>query len=379
MKLETFFYTQTSGWSVSSFPALDSERTWVIVFGGPDFIDAPAPLRELAQAYPHSHITGCSSSGEIFGTAISDNHLVVGVIQFDHTWLASTITPVSSVQESYAAGQAIAQHLYQPSLRSVFILSDGLKVNGSELVQGLNATLPPSIVVTGGLAGDADRFKRTWVLKDGTPVSGFVSAVGLYGDHIQIGHGSRGGWDIFGPERQVTRSQGNILYELDGKPALQLYKSYLGDYAAGLPATSFHFPLALRADKSDPKRIVRTVLAIDEANQALISAGDIPLGYLVQLMRGNYDRLVDGAVEAAAQVRQPQDKAAPALSIAISCVGRRLVLGERTEEETEAILDLLPQGTQQIGFYSYGEISPYDTGHCNLHNQTMTLTTIFEE
>jgi hypothetical protein len=332
----------------------------------------------LARAYPHSHVVGCSSSGEIFETAISDNHLVVGVLQFEHTQLASITVPVPAVANSYAAGQALAQQLYQPSLRGVFILSDGLTVNGSELVRGLNSVLPPSIIVTGGLAGDGDRFKRTWVIKEGAPVSGFVSAVGLYGSHIQIGHGSRGGWDIFGPERQVTRSQGNILYELDGKPALQLYKNYLGDHAAGLPAAAFHFPLALRADKADQKRIVRTVLAIDEANQSIVSAGDIPTGYLVQLMRGNFDRLVDGAAEAAAQVRQPQEQTNPTLSIAISCVGRRLVLGERTEEETEAILDLLPQGTQQIGFYSYGEISPYETGHCDLHNQTMTLTTITE-
>jgi hypothetical protein len=378
MKLDTFFYTQSSGWSINSFPPLDSERTWVIVFGGPDFIDNPGPIQALAQAYPQSRLVGCSSSGEIFGTSISDNHLVVGVIQFEQTGLSSITVPVQTVGESYAAGQTIAQSLHQPALRAVFILSDGLTVNGSELVRGLNTLLPPSIIVTGGLAGDGDRFKRTWVLKDGMPVSGFVSAVGLYGDHIQIGHGSRGGWDIFGPERQVSRSKGNILYELDGKPALELYKSYLGDHASGLPAAAFHFPLALRASKMDQKRIVRTVLAIDETNQAIISAGDIPQGHLVQLMRGNFDRLVDGAAEAAAQVRQPQSKDGPALSIAISCVGRRLVLGERTEEETEAILDLLPQGTQQIGFYSYGEISPYDTGHCDLHNQTMTLTTIAE-
>lgn len=378
MKLETFFYTQTSGWSLDSFPALDSDRTWVIVFGGPDFIDTPVPVQELVRAYPHSHLIGCSSSGEIFGTAISDNNLVVAVIQFEQTQLASLTVPVKAIGESYAAGQSLAQQLYQPSLRGIFILSDGLMVNGSELVRGLNSLLPPSVVVTGGLAGDGDRFKRTWVLKEGMPASGFVSAVGLYGDHVQIGHGSRGGWDIFGPERQVTRSQSNILYELDGKPALQLYKLYLGDHAPELPAAAFHFPLALRADKADQKRIVRTVLAIDEANQAIISAGDIPSGYLVQLMRGNFDRLVDGAADAAAQVRQPQGQVSPTLSIAISCVGRRLVLGERTEEETEAILDLLPSGTRQIGFYSYGEISPYGTGHCDLHNQTMTLTTITE-
>jgi hypothetical protein len=305
--------------------------------------------------------------------------LTVAVIQFQYTSIVNTSTPVPSIEDSFNTGKTIAHQLNDPSLRAIFVLSDGLKVNGSELVRGLNAVLPDSVVVTGGLAGDGDRFKRTWVIKDGALHSGLVSAVGLYGDHLKISHGSRGGWDIFGPERLITRSKSNILYELDGKPALQLYKEYLGDEAAALPATAFYFPLALRANTSDHKQVVRTVLAIDEVNQAIISAGDIPQGYLAQLMRGNFDHLIDGATEAATMTRSQLPDALPLLSIAISCVGRRLVLGERTEEELEALFEVLPEGTQQIGFYSYGEISPYDSrGRCNLHNQTMALTTITE-
>ncbi|HXV97065.1 MAG TPA: FIST N-terminal domain-containing protein [Anaerolineae bacterium] len=380
MKLETFFYTPQTGWSVASFPPLDSRQTWVIVFGGPDFVDTPEPVHEIIRAYPNSHIVGCSSSGEIFGTAITDNSLAVGVIQFQHTALVTTAMPVQSIQESYSVGRAIAQQLNRPSLRGLFILSDGLKVNGSELVRGLNTVLPNSVIVTGGLAGDGDQFKRTWVIQDGTLQSGFVSATGFYGEHVKIGHGSKGGWDIFGPERLVTRSDHNILYELDGKPALQIYKEYLGEQASGLPAAAFYFPLALRTNTSDRRRIVRTVLAIDEANQAIISAGDIPQGHLAQLMRGNFDHLVDGAAEAASMTHLQPSDTSPVLSIAVSCVGRRLVLGERTEEELEAAIEVLPPGTQQIGFYSYGEISPYDSGgQCDLHNQTMTLTTITEE
>jgi hypothetical protein len=247
-------------------------------------------------------------------------------------------------------------------------------------VRGLNAILPSSVVVTGGLAGDGDRFERTWVIRDGIPHSGFVSAIGFYGERLRIGYGSKGGWDIFGPERLVTRAERSILYELDGKPALELYKKYLGDRAAGLPATALLFPLALRADSSDEKRIVRTILAVDETTQSMTFAGDIPQGYLAQLMKANFDRLVDGAAGAALMVREHQQEAPadPVLAIAISCVGRRLVLGEHTEDELEATLDGLPEGTQQIGFYSYGEIAPYGTGHCDLHNQTMTLTTISE-
>ena len=196
---------------------------------------------------------------------------------------------------------------------------------------------------------------------------------------MRVGHGSKGGWDIFGPERFVTRSKYNVLYELDGKPALQLYKEYLGERASGLPATALLFPLALRADPNDKKILVRTVLSVDEATQSMTFAGNIPEGHLAQLMRANFERLIEGASLAAlstlATTGGPADET---LSIAISCVGRRLILGERTEEEIEAVLHELPVGARQIGFYSYGEISPYASGHCDLHNQTMTLTTISE-
>jgi len=256
-------------------------------------------------------------------------------------------------------------------------LSDGLRVNGTELLSGVQEVLPADVVVTGGLAGDGDRFATTWVVRDGGTTAGVVSAVGLYGDRVRIGHGSRGGWDSFGVERQVTRSDGNVLYELDREPALALYKRYLGDRAAGLPATALLFPLALCTDDGGPG-LVRTVLAVDEAEQSMTFAGDVPQGGRVQLMRANFDRLVEGAATAGRLAGSGQEAGRRSLAIAISCVGRRLVLGERTEEEVEAVLDSLPPASSLVGFYSYGEISPSASGTCDLHNQTMTLTTIVE-
>ncbi len=379
MKLQTFFYNAASGWSCGAFPAMDSDRTLVIVFGAPEFAAAPEPIQEIARAYPSSHIIGCSTAGEIFDTKISDHSLSVAVVRFDHGSVATKIAPVRSAEESYTAGQSLAGQLKGPSLRGVLVLSDGINVNGSELVRGLNSVLPESAVVTGGLAGDGDRFQRTWLIRDGTPDSGFVSAAGFYGDSIKIHHGSKGGWDIFGPERLVTRSDGNVLYELDGRPALQLYKEYLGERAAGLPATALLFPLAVRPPSTEEQTVVRTILAVDEETQSMVFAGDVPQGSLAQLMRANFDRLVDGASGAALMTRNGHDVPGQTLAIAISCVGRRLVLGERAEEEVEATLDVLSEGTQQIGFYSYGELSPLANGRCDLHNQTMTLTTITEE
>ena len=323
-------------------------------------------------------ICGCSTSGEIEGTQIYDESLVAAVLRFSGTTIRQAAAKVTDAKGSYEAGKCLAQQLEDPFLRGVLIFSDGLMVNGSELVRGMNAVLPESVTVTGGLAGDGDRFQRTWVIIEGQPQSGFVTAVGLYGQAVKIGHGSKGGWDMFGPERRVTKSDGNVLYELDGRPALELYKEYLGDRASGLPATGLYFPLALRSQQADEEYLVRTILAVNEDQQSMTFAGDIPQGHMVQLMRANFDRLVTGASQAASLTATTSPGTGDVLSLAISCVGRRLVLGERTEEEIEAAFDVLPPGTRQIGFYSYGEISPHASGKCELHNQTMTLTTISE-
>ena len=381
MDVTTHCIKAGSVWSPSTLARLDSPETLLVLFGSSGLIDTPDRIRQVLDACPQSHVIGCSTAGEIHGSEISDGSLVVAAVKFGKATVRTAVAVVRDPQDSHTAGTAIASQLNRPSLRAILVLSDGLQVNGSELVKGLNDSLGGAVVITGGLAGDGTHFKKTWVLKDRTPQSGYVTAVGLYGDHIRIGHGSKGGWDQFGPERLVTKSHGNILYELDGRPALHLYKEYLGDRAAGLPATGLLFPLAIRSSLSEGKSLVRTILAVDETAQSMTFAGDIPQGVYAQLMRANFDRLIQGASDAAMMTTNgygssPSEHSC--LSIAISCVGRRLVLGERTEEETEATLDILPQGSRQIGFYSYGEISPYESGACDLHNQTMTLTAITE-
>jgi hypothetical protein len=378
MLLRTFTFTPGAGWSVPAFPDLDSPQTLVIVFGAPHYVDDPAPLSELFAAYPSSRWIGCSTAGEIAGPAVLDASLAVAVMRLERSRIAVASATIGSADESRTAGERLVRQLDPRGLRAVFLLSDGLHVNGSELVKGVNSGLPADVLVTGGLAADGDRFQRTWVIRDGRPELGCITATGFYGDALRTTHGSRGGWDSFGPERRVTRSKGNVLYELDGKPALALNKDYLGARASGLPATGLLFPLSIRANADDARQLVRTILAVDEASQSMTFAGDVPEGCLAKLMRANFDRLVMGASDAASAAAGDAAVAGPRLAIAISCVGRRLVLGERTEEETEITLEQLPSGTQQIGFYSYGEISPYTSGSCDLHNQTMTLTTFAE-
>ena len=377
MQLTLLRHDLDNGWA-GKFPEHDSPSTLVIVFGAPEYRDDKAALAELRAAFPTSVIIGCSTSGEIYETKIFDRSLAIAVARFERSTIRHITAPIANASASHEAGAALASALIADDLKGVFVLSDGLQVNGSELVRGFASKLPDDVVITGGLAGDGPRFEKTWIISEGELVSGSVTAVGLYGENLSIGHGSRGGWDPFGPRRQVTRAENNVLFELDGRPALDLYKEYLGDRAEGLPATGLLFPLALLSE-SQGQIVVRTILGIDEEQKSLTFAGDVPTGARVQLMKANFDRLIEGAEEAAEGAGVDMETGEEdILTIAISCVGRRLVLSERTEEEVEATADILPDKSIQVGFYSYGEISPTSSGPCELHNQTMTLTTIRE-
>lgn len=376
-------YQARNGWNIKEFPNLDSENTLVLIFASPEFRDDQKPIQDLHAHYPKATIIGCSTAGEIFESGVYDNSLSVAIIQFEHTGLKLVSAPVNAASESYQSGADIAQKLHeQETPCGIFVLSDGLHVNGSELIKGLNALSVPGVVITGGLAADGSAFKSTWLIEQGQIVDRRVLGLGFYGTQLEIGHGSRGGWHIFGPERLITSSDQHILYELDNKPALKLYKTYLGDMSAELPAAGLLYPLAIR-NPAEPNtgHLVRTILAVDENKQALIFAGDVPEGYYAQLMRANFDELIDSANEAgssAYQLHSQDTTHEPLLTIAISCVGRRLLLGERIDEETEVAKAAFPQNTVQLGFYSYGELSPLTEGNCELHNQTMTITTFRE-
>jgi len=378
MQIEQQKWQKTTGWTKSTAGKMSGEPQLVLLFGEGALLDDERILTELRKSYPLSHIFGCSTAGEIKGTEVSDETLVASAVHFDHTTLQLAQVAVDEQVSSYEAGRKLAAALNSDELRHVIVLSDGLGVNGSELVKGLTSNLRKDTTVTGGLSGDGDRFKRTVVVLDTPQVPNSVVALGLYGDRLRVGFGSEGGWDSFGPERLVTKSDGNVLYELDGTSVLDLYRKYLGEHADGLPGTGLLFPLSLRGQNGE-RGIVRTVLAIDEASKSMTFAGDIPEGSFARLMKANFDRLIDGAGSAAQVSNDAIGETSAELAILISCVGRKMVLGQRIEEEVEAVQDVLGRGSVLTGFYSYGEISPFaPNAFCELHNQTMTITTLAE-
>jgi hypothetical protein len=379
MKVEQVRWQKDSGFRTVYGEGLNNDAHLVLVFGSKAVLKEQAIIEEVKKLYPKAHMLGCSTAGEISGTQVFDDSLVVSAIRFDSTPIAGTSIKLGEVGSSFEAGERLAHSINKNNLAHVFVLSDGLKVNGSELVKGLTKHLPAEVTITGGLAGDGDRFEETLVFWDDVPQSDTVALVGFYGNALKIGYGSMGGWDPFGPERLITKSKENVLYELDGKSALEIYKMYLGEHAKGLPATALLFPLSIRT-RNGETGIVRTILSIDEKNHSMTFAGDIPEEAYARFMKANFERLIDGAQAAAKTSHQAIDARSPNLAILISCVGRKLVLKQRIEEEVEAALDIFGLNSILTGFYSYGEISPFlPGGPCSLHNQTMTITTFTEE
>ena len=378
MQIEQTRWMEKGGWTPVSPGGFGSAVQLVLVFAGTSLIQNPDKLAEVRAAYPRAKIMGCSTAGEICGTQVTDDSMVVTAIRFAHSTVEGACIQIQAEENSFRLGERLAQSLEPRGLRHVFVLSNGLKINGSDLVRGLTSVLPLDVAVTGGLAGDGGRFLETPVLWGGDVQFDTVAAIGLYGDRLKIGYGSLGGWDPFGPERLITRSRGNRLYEFDGKSALELYKKYLGEHAKGLPATGLLFPLSIRTREGE-RGLVRTLLAIDDAEQSMVFAGDIPEGTYARLMKANFDRLIDGAV-GAAKTNQDMMGSFPAeLAILISCVGRKMVLRQRIEEEVEGVREVLGPQAVLTGFYSYGEISPHaPRSRCELHNQTMTITTLSE-
>lgn len=377
MKTEQRKWTN-AGWETRTSALKKADLA--LVFGSTKLLKDPKTFEEAKRIHPEAHLLMCSTAGEILGDEVSDDTLSYTAISFDSTTLAFAKGDITEPKNSETVGDELTAQLPKKGLVHVMVFTDGLSVNGTALVKGLQKNLPETVSVTGGLVGDGPNFKETVLGLDEVPAAGKAVVIGFYGENLRVGYGSLGGWDAFGPTRTITKSDSNVLYELDGKPALKLYKEYLGDRAKDLPSSGLLFPLSLSIN--DPNRgqveVVRTLLGVNEKDQSMTFAGDMPQGVETKLMKANFERLIDGAGGAASMSLGGDTK--PDLAVLISCVGRKLVLKERIEEEIEAVRAAMGPEATITGFYSYGEICPTAATEkqCRLHNQTMTITTFKE-
>lgn len=350
----------------------------VLLFGSREAALDANWIAQVRARYPRAQVVGCTTGGEILGRRVTDKAGALTAIQFDHTTVRTAHTVVSETTDSQAAGRQLIQALEPKGLRHVFILSEGLSVNGSDLLVGVNELLPPGVSVSGGFAADGNRFKETFVWRDSGPLRSAAVAIGFYGERLRIGVSATGGWGPFGPDRLITRSHKNLLYEVDGRPALALFKEYLGDYASQLPSIGLMFPMELRNPKTDA-RVLRSILGVNEADQSMTFAGNMPQGWFTRFMVGDIEDLISGAQLAAQKSLPALGGVQPELSLIVSCNARRAVLKQRVEEEIESAVDALQPSKAVVGFYSYGEIGPSSANcPCELFNETMTITCLSE-
>jgi hypothetical protein len=379
MELSQILLSGTADPATELAPLVVLKPSLVLVFGTLRWLEAVHTA--CAALCPGVLVAGCTTAGEISAQGVTDDSCVVTAVALQATPVRLAVAAQHTMEDSEQAGAVLGAQLADPALRAVMVLGQGVRINGSALIAGLASQLAPAVSITGGLAGDNGAFQQTHVLTPQGVVADQVVAVGFYGEHVQVSHGSYGGWMPFGPTRKVTRCQSNVLYELDGEPALEVYKRYLGDYARDLPASGLLFPFAMIDKDYRDAGLLRTILGVDEVQGSLTLAGDIdPQGYL-KLMHASTDALVEGAETAAQAALAPLAAGTqPVLAVLVSCVGRKLVMGGRVEEEVEAVAGVLSRRATLTGFYSYGEISPLSAElACKLHNQTMTITCLTEQ
>lgn len=351
----------------------------IVCFFSDKYINDPSFLKTLSEHFSESIILGCSTAGEITSQGISDHVISVVAIQFENTKIKASFAEIPADGKSVLAGDKIAKDLVAADLAGIFVLCPGVNVNGSEFLAGMINILGKDIPVSGGLAGDGLQFKKTYTFLNGEFFQHHAVAVAFYGDCIEYKTGSRGGWSPFGPGRRVTRSKGNILYELDGLSALTLYKEYLGDKAEELPSSGLLYPFAILQEDHSELGLIRTILDVNHAEGSLILAGDLPEGSLVCLMHADIDNLIQGAEDAAMEAKAG-DGLHDSAAFLVSCVGRKILMTDDAIEEVEAVKRTIGSGVAMGGFYSYGEICPFVvTCQPELHNQTMTVTHISEK
>lgn len=378
MHVEQLHFSGGRWWSAldAGDPATDAQL--VLVFGDRDTLSSGQFLPSLRDRFPGATVVSCSGGGAILGGHVVDEGLTATALKFAQATVNAATLPLPSSDASDSVGEALAMLLPHGGLRHVLIFAEGLHVNGTALSRGLSRGLPAGVTVTGGLAADGERFEATVVGLDETPASDRVVAVGLYGSGLRISIGSFGGWETFGIDRLITRSSGNTLHELDGQPVLELYKELLGPLGYALPASGLLFPLEVRASLDAPG-VIRTILGIDAEAGSVTFAGDVPEGSYGRLVRTNLDQLIEAAGTAAGQTTSTSKPAGESLAIAVSCIGRKLLLQRRVDEELASVREVLGDEVKLAGFYAYGELAPSaQDAPCELHNQTMTITTISE-
>lgn len=356
---------------------LNSRATLILGFVPANVDVTQEQILSFLKIYDKAHIICMSGCGVISEDQLVDDEIVFTCVTFEKTLLKVVHGEISGHENTELLSRNLAGQLSGEDLAGVLVFADGMLVNGSELVDGINRVFNSGVPVTGGLAGTVDQQYHSWVSVGAKRCKGMIAMVAFYGKDFIFRYSAGSGWIRQGIWYEATKAKKNELIEINHRPALQMYCHILNitlkDLKEGVG--QFH-PIAIVPKVFSCKKVVRTVFKINEQHQSIILAGSIAEGSRIQLMTATTNQLVDGAEEAT--VRASEDVTVPGVVLAASCCGRRALMGPNTWLELGGLQGKFPLGSSISGFYTYGEICPYSSEAVDFHNQTMMVTYIAE-
>jgi hypothetical protein len=351
-----------------------------MLFAGIDH-DFATVLEQINAQWPGIALIGCTTDGEMSShvlfaedslalVLLSGNNFsaVSGVARSVSTDVAESIR--ASVNDAVQRLAGRGGNGGAPSL--CITMPDGLTVSGSAALNALRAALGDAVPIFGGTAGDQWRFKGTKQFHGTEVLSDSVPFL-LFGEGVVFSFGVDTGWRPIGREGRVTEVDGHVVRAIDGRPATEFYREFLGN----VDITHLtEYPLAVTADDGRGFYL-RAPGRTDEATGCIHFLGDVPDGARVHITTTNRDQILDATRTSFQHALNDFPKSSgvegkPALALCISCAGRKQILGSRTQEEARIVNELLA-GVPAAGFYGYGEIARLgEDGISHYHNETFT-------
>lgn len=382
--MEIITNTYNQGWK-KEFTIDDDFDVAVLFFGNDD-----TAFSVIKDKYKKAHIVGCTTSGEIDGNTFHEGSMCT-VLKMHKTRLKTVVIKDINYENSFDYGKrAMTQLIEEESflsekLNGVLLFTDGLNVNGAKVAEGI-ASINSIVKVAGGTAADNLAFERTHVFSH-EKIGGALVALGFYGEDIVFELGSKSGVEPIGIEKKITHAENNVLYSLDGEPALDVYKKWFKNFSTDneLRASLLECPVEISSNFQKEEGLVRTPIDLNEKDGSIRYTGEIPQGKSLRMMRADIEGMVSASEEIVEEtwgkISKKDQNDNSILSLLVSCSGRKAVLKTEVEDEFfNANKNIKNKNSAQVGLYSYGEYNRVNEEKgVEFLNQTMTVVCIYEK
>jgi hypothetical protein len=378
--------------ATNAIEKLNGTTKILIVFGAMRFNHREL-LAGIASVAVDIPMIGGTTAGEISSAGFSTGSVVIMALSNDDLEFVTGIGHNMSNDERACSVELVNDILgktgFDPNA-SLLVFPNGMGGDGLKVLEGLQLSLGKDFEITGGYLGDDERFENTYQYYNGMVYKdAIVGLMVIKKSGYKTGIGVRSGFTSIGNSFFCTSSEGNIVKEFEHANALELYKDFLGEERAErLPAVCLEYPFGIidnnPSDSTESLFQLRCGLSVDHEKGTIALAASIPEGSEVTLTTASRGDIINGAREAAAQAKKSLGDATPMALIMFSCVGRKLVLGRRIQEEVDAVRECIGHDVPIIGFYTYGEIGPIDKTKPELssvkfHNETVVLWLLGKE